>query len=319
MSKVTLVGSPPSRPDSPIQYPEHPSRKLSYPDRTGEPTRKISASKSEYPAAVETTTIRQRYDSTEDCRPQINGGPRATKDITDFSKADILTISMNDLTSRVPGMLGLAFIFSGFVYLAMFCLVRWFLWSDDGFVLLPVMILSWAGATDMYRLFLGVLLGESGLSSRLSTYTYIYEFSALPLLWITLAQIFSYMSGWWLITVIMKPLAIAFGVNGFNGFMSGIQGEYLVTSDGGVWRHTVNPFTVPYSLIIQPVMIAVAGLLLGFLSLCIYGDALSFLIQVACFAGQALATREPNVGQYFASGLEIIFLANLVYMYIIVI
>ena len=76
-------------------------------------------------------------------------------------------------------------------------------------------------------------------------------------------------------------------------------------------------FQVPFSLMIQPVLVAVAGLFLGFLSLCIYGDGASFLVQVLAFAGQALATREPIRGQFVSNALEFIYVGSLIYMYII--
>jgi len=203
------------------------------------------------------------------------------------------------------------------LYLALFCIIRWFYWSDNGFVVIPLCFIGIGLALDNYRLFRGVLLGEKGLSQNLTTLTYLVEFSAIPLLWLAIVEIFSYQTGWWLIPIPVRVLSVTFCVNGFNAFLAGPQGHYMVTTDGGVWRHTLDPFKVPFSLIIQPVMVAVAGLYLGFLSLCIYGDSASFLIQVFAFAGQALAAREPIRGQFVTNALEFVYVSSLLYMYMI--
>lgn len=208
-----------------------------------------------------------------------------------------------------------AFMMSAHVYLGFYCISRWWFWEENGFIVIPLFLLSIGATLDNYRLYRGIVLGKKGLETWLTTTAYLLEFSALPLLFITLAEIFSTQTGLWFVPIPVRVLSVTMCVANFNAFMAGVQGEYETVHQGGVWRHTIDPFKVPFQIMITPVWCAVIGLFLGFLSLCIYGDSASFLVQVAAFFGQALATREPRSGQYVTNLLEFVYMGSLLYMY----
>lgn len=208
-----------------------------------------------------------------------------------------------------------AFMMSAHVYLGCYCTARWWFWEENGFIVIPLFLLSIGATLDNYRLYRGIVLGKNGLETWLTTTAYLLEFSALPLLFITLSEIFSIQTGLWFVPIPVRVLSVTMCVANFNAFMAGVQGEYETVHQGGVWRHTIDPFKVPFQIMITPVWCAVIGLFLGFLSLCIYSDSASFLIQVVAFFGQALATREPRSGQYVTNLLEFVYMGSLLYMY----
>ena len=160
---------------------------------------------------------------------------------------DLTKVHGNPNVTPIPkpeAALIFAAIMSACMFMGTFCVARWFFWEDDGFVLVPVILISIGGALDNYRLYRGTVLGREGLSTKLTTTTYLVEFSAIPLLWIAIAEVFSYQTGWWLVPLVARVLAVTCCVNGFNAFLSGPQGHYTISCDGGVWRHALDPFEV---------------------------------------------------------------------------
>ncbi len=130
---------------------------------------------------------------------------------------------------------------AGHMYVILWSLARWFVFSDSAFMALPLALVAIGGVIDNYRLLRGAMMGKAGISSALTTLSYLFQIAGLPLLWITLSDILGNMfdQGW--ISIIGRVMAVTLCVYGFNELMITVLGNYVVTDEADVWRYKLDP------------------------------------------------------------------------------